>query len=322
MTFTVVRLLSPEERRKTLEADLRAGLGSTPRWLSPIWLYDECGSALYDEITRLPEYYPTRREQAIFDANADEIVRLAQCDTLVELGSGTSEKTHELLDAMVRAGSLRAFVGLDVSEEVLVASTKAIASEYDVDVTAVVADFHRHLDLLPLDGKRLIAFLGGTIGNFEREQRVEFLSDLARSMTTDDALLLGTDLVKDRKRLIAAYDDRAGVTAAFNLNVLSVINREFHADFDISKFIHVACFDDEHSWIEMRLRAVSDQTVRVADLDMTLRFIEGEEIRTEISTKFRNDVLDAELVAAGLSIDATFTDPGADFRVTLARRKG
>jgi dimethylhistidine N-methyltransferase len=322
MTFTIERLLSPEDRRRTLEADLRAGLVGTPRSLSPIWLYDERGSALYDEITHLPEYYPTRREQAIFDAHADEIIELARCDTLVELGSGTSEKTHGLLDAMARTHSLRRFVALDVCEPILVASSEAIAREYDIDVTAVVADFHAHLGLLPQDGRRLIAFLGGTIGNFEREQRMDFLSDLAQSMRVDDALLLGTDLVKERRRLVAAYDDSAGVTAAFNLNVLAVINAEFGADFDLTHFSHVALFDEEHSWIEMRLRSVCDQRVTIAALDMTLDLAAGEEIRTEISTKFQNDVLDGELVAAGFSIDGVFTDPDGDFRVTLARPKG
>lgn len=322
MTFSVERLLSADERRATLEADLRAGLDSSHKWLSPIWLYDERGSALYDEITRLPEYYPTRREQAIFDASADEIIAAARCDSLVELGSGTSEKTRELLDAMVRAGSLQRFVALDVSEEVLVSSAASIAEEYGVEVTAVVGDFHAHLPLLPKEGRRLVAFLGGTIGNFDPASRRTFLAELAAAMTTDDALLLGTDLVKDRKRLVAAYDDAAGVTAAFNRNVLAVINHEFGANFDLERFEHVALFDEANSWIEMRLRSLGTQRVTVPALGMSIVFADGEEIRTEISTKFRHEVIDAELSSAGFGIEEVYTDPDGDFRVSLARLKG
>ena len=321
MTFSIERLLSSEERRATLEADLRAGLGSSPKWLSPIWLYDERGSELYDEITRLPEYYPTRREQAIFDAYADEIIAAAGCDSLVELGSGTSEKTRELLDAMVRANTLARFVALDVSEEVLVSSAASIADEYGVEVTAVVGDFHAHLPLLPKKGRRLIAFLGGTIGNFDPASRRSFLADLADAMTPADALLLGTDLVKDRARLVAAYDDAAGVTAAFDRNVLAVINTEFGANFDLDRFEHVACFDEERSWIEMRLRSVGAQRVDVPALGLTIEFADGEEILTEISTKFRHEVIDGELSAAGFGVEEVYTDPGGDFRVTLARLK-
>jgi len=321
VTFSIERLLSAEERRATLEADLRAGLGSSPKWLSPIWLYDERGSELYDEITRLPEYYPTRREQAIFDAYADEIIAVARCDSLVELGSGTSEKTRELLDAMVRAGSLARFVALDVSEEVLVSSAASIADEYGVEVTAVVGDFHAHLPQLPKQGHRLIAFLGGTIGNFDPASRRSFLAELAGAMTPDDALLLGTDLVKDRARLVAAYDDSAGVTAAFDRNVLAVINTEFGANFDLSRFEHVARFDEEHSWIEMRLRSLGAQAVDVPALGLSLDFADGEEILTEISTKFRHEVIDGELSAAGYGVEEVYTDPDGDFRVTLARLK-
>jgi L-histidine N-alpha-methyltransferase len=319
MTFTVERLLSPEARRATLAADLRAGLERTPRSLSPIWLYDERGSELYDEITRLPEYYPTRSERAIFKNYADKIVALARCDTLIELGSGTSDKTHELLRAMKRQLLLERYVALDVSEEILITSTAAIAEEYGIDVTAVVADFHAHLGELPRTGRRLFAFLGGTIGNFEPEARLGFLSALAGSMRAEDAFLLGTDLVKDRGRLVAAYDDAAGVTAAFDLNVLAVINTEFGANFDLDAFTHRALFDEENSWIEMRLRSTADQRVEIPSLGLVVELAEGEEIRTEISAKFRHESLDDELEAAGLSIEGVFTDPAGDFRLTLAR---
>jgi L-histidine N-alpha-methyltransferase len=322
MTFELVRLLSPEDRRATLEADLRTGLAASPRWLSPIWLYDERGSALYDEITRVPEYYPARTEQAIFDTHADEMMALAGCDTLVELGSGTAEKTRMLLDAMVRAHTLRAFVALEVSEEILVSSARAIAEGYGIDVTAIVGDFCVHLPDLPEGGRRLFAFLGGTVGNFDPPSRMQFLATLAHTMAPEDALLLGTDLVKDRARLLAAYDDAQGITAAFDRNVLAVINAEFDGNFDLDNFVHRAVFDEEHSWIEMRLRAQRPQRVVLAGLGLTLDFAEGEEIRTEISTKFRPADLDAELVTAGFATEAVFLDPRGDFRVTLARRKG
>jgi L-histidine Nalpha-methyltransferase len=322
VTFRTIHLLGPEDRRRTLEADLRAGLETRPLRLSPIWLYDERGSELFDEITRLPEYYPTRSEQEIFDAHAAEIVEMAQCDTLVELGSGTSEKTRTLLDALAAAGTLRHFVALDVSEEILVASAEAIHRAYDVDVTAVVGDFTAHLDAIPAGGRRLFAFLGGTIGNFEPAARADFLGSLCESMTPEDVLLLGTDLQKDRARLVAAYDDAAGVTAEFEKNALAVVNTAFGADFDLDRFQYVARFDEEHGWIEMALVAIGAQRVAIPGLDLTLDLDDGEEIRTEVSTKFLPPTLDAELVAAGFSTEGIFTDRAGDFRVTLARPKG
>ena len=320
MSLVVETLISPETRRQLLEEDLRTGLASSPKWLSPIWLYDELGSQLFDEITRLPEYYPTRREQAILTAHCDEIVALAGCSALVELGSGTSEKTRTLLDAMVRASRLHHFVALDVSEEILVESARAVQIDYGVDVTAFVADFQSHLHLLPGAGDRLFAFLGGTIGNFDPKMRQQFYGDLGEVMADSDYLLLGTDLVKDRDRLVAAYDDAAGVTARFNRNVLSVINNEFGANFDLGAFAHVALFDIDNSWIEMRLRSLVDQHARIPGLDLEVAFARGEEIRTEISTKFRATELDAELAGAGFDVVAAFTDPAGDFRLTLVRR--
>ena len=322
MTYRTIRILSPEARQAALAADLRAGLVERPRRLSPIWLSDVRGSELFDEITRLPEYYPTRREQAIFDERATEIVGAARCDTLVELGSGTSSKTRALLDAMAAAGSLAGFVALDVAEETLAAATGEIHDAYGVPVTAVVADFSAHLDVLPTGGRRLFVFLGGTIGNFEPEPRAAFLAALRDAMGDGDALLLGTDLVKDPARLVAAYDDAAGVTAEFEKNALAVVNREFGADFHVDRFSYVARYDEERCWVEMALRSEGDQHVTIPGIHLEIDLADGEEIRTEVSTKFRPGGVDAELVAAGLLTQAAWTDPDGDFRVTLARPKG
>ena len=303
------------DRVAAMAHDVRTGLTATPKVLPPVWFYDERGSELFDEITRLPEYYPTRAEQAILERHADEIAATAQATTLVELGSGTSEKTRLLLDAMV---GLEQFVPLDVSEETLRHAASDISGEYDLPVHAVVGDFHRHLRDLPRDGRRMVAFLGGTIGNFTPEQRHRFLMDLDATMDHDEWLLLGTDLVKDEGRLVAAYDDAQGVTAEFNKNVLRVINNELGGDFDPDGFEHVALWDAERSWIEMRLRSLRDQHVRVADLDLEVDFAAGEELQTEISTKFTPDGIRQDLWEHGFVVEASWTDPAGDFLLTLS----
>lgn len=317
--------LAPDATARALEADVRAGLGATPKTLPPKWFYDDRGSELFDEITRLPEYYPTRRERAILDAHGPEIAARTGADTLVELGSGTSEKTRLLLDALTSAGTLTRFVPFDVSEQTLRDAAAAVATEYPgVTVHAVVGDFERHLDRIPAPtapgARRVVAFLGGTIGNLTPDMRAAFLADLARGLGPGDALLLGTDLVKDTDRLVAAYDDAAGVTAAFNRNVLSVVNRSLHADFDPAAFAHVARWDADEEWIEMWLRTDAGGSVRVADLDLTVGFAPGEAIRTEISAKFRRERVAAELAAAGLSVAGWWTDPAGDFALSLSHR--
>jgi L-histidine N-alpha-methyltransferase len=312
--------LGPDDWERSLRADALSGLTADPKVLSPTWLYDERGCELYDEITRLPEYYPTRTERSILVAHALEIASMARADTLVELGSGTAEKTRILLDAMTITGLLRRYVPFDVAEPTLRAAAHEIADEYAIDVEGVVGDFHRHLDRIPRGGRRLIAFLGGTIGNLAPQQRADMLSSLAATMEPGDALLLGSDLVKDRARLVAAYDDRAGVTAAFDKNVLAVLNRELGADFDLDRFAHVARFDEEHEWIEMRLRSLGAQTVHVPALELTLHFADGEELRTEISAKFRPEGVRAELEAAGLVPTGWWTDEAGDFGLSLAMR--
>jgi len=305
----------------TLAADVRAGLTRSPKELPPKWFYDDRGSQLFDEITRLPEYYPTRAERAILGARAAEIADVSGADTLVELGSGTSEKTRLLLGALADAGTLRRFVPFDVSEATLRTAAHAVGEEYGVTVHAVVGDFERHLGALPDGGVRLIAFLGGTIGNLAPGPRAAFLDDLAGRLRPGDTLLLGTDLVKAVDRLEAAYDDAAGVTAEFNRNVLRVINRALGADFAPERFDHVARWDPAEAWIEMRLRARGAQQVRVADLDLTVEFADGEELRTEISAKFTPERVERELAAAGFALQRWWTDPAGDFGVSLATRR-
>ena len=311
--------LGPDDAHEALREDVLAGLSTTPKRLPPKWFYDEYGSVLFDEITRLPEYYPTRAERSVLSQHAVDIARASAATTLVELGSGTSEKTRLLLDALRDAGTLRRFIPFDVDRSILMSASASVAEDYPgVEVEAVCGDFERHLAQLPRGGRRLVAFLGSTIGNLEPAPRARFLSDLARTLDPGDALLLGTDLVKEPARLVAAYDDAAGVTAAFNRNVLYVINRELKADFDVDSFDHVALWDADHEWIEMRLRARTRQVVNLAELDVGVVFEAGEEVRTEVSAKFRPHGVDAELAAAGLRRTHWWTDPAGDFGVSLS----
>jgi L-histidine N-alpha-methyltransferase len=312
--------LDPSDLRDGLLADARAGLTATPKSLPPKYFYDERGSELFERITELPEYYPTRAERAALAAHAADIAAVVGAKTLVELGSGSSEKTRLLLDALHRSGTLARFVPLDVSESALRAAAGAIDSEYrDIEVHAIVADFTAHLDRLPGGDGRLVAFLGGTIGNFPPVDRHRFLRDLRDILDPGEWLLLGTDLVKDPATLVAAYDDSAGVTAEFNRNVLRVLNRELGGDFDVEAFKHVALWDADQEWIEMRLRASRNMTVTLPALDLEVGFVTGEELRTEISAKFRRDGVRAELVTAGFRPTHWWTDPAGRFALSLAR---
>lgn len=311
----------PDEFGPALASDVRSGLTADPKTLPPKWFYDDVGSALFDEITRLPEYYPTECERQILRDRAGTIAAVSGADTLVELGSGTSDKTRVLLDAMADAGTLERYVPFDVAEGTLREAADMIASRYPgVVVHGVVGDFERHLDRIPGGGRRVFALLGGTVGNFTPAERRRLLGQIAATMAPGDSFVLGTDLVKDRRRLVAAYDDAAGVTAAFNVNVLSVLNRELGADFDPDAFEHVARFDDHHEWIEMRLRSKADQTVRVADLDLVVHFDAGEELRTEISAKFRRSGVVDELASVGLDLACWWTDEAGDYALSLSRR--
>ena len=324
MTITLDIHLDELDMERALRDDVHRGLTATPKVLPPKWFYDDRGSVLFDEITRLDEYYPTRRESEILQAHSHDIASLSGADTLVELGSGTSTKTRLLLDALREARQLRAFVPFDCSEATLRAASETIADAYPgVGVHAVVGDFERHLGLLPngIAGRRLVAFLGGTIGNLAPAERAKFLSELAGGLDDGDHLLLGTDLVKDRDRLVAAYDDARGVTGEFNRNVLHVINRSLDANFAPDRFDHVAEWNDAEEWIEMRLRSQILQLVQIRDLDLQVGFGEGEEMRTEISAKFRREGVEAELAAAGFELTRWWTDAAGDFALSLSVRR-
>lgn len=312
------RFLTADDLAKTLRKDVREGLSGTPKTLPPKWFYDERGSELFEEITRLEEYYPTRREREILAARAPGIAAATGARTLLELGAGSGEKTRVLLDAL--AGTLRTYVPVDVSGDFLEQAAAGIAADHPgLAVRAVAADYEQHLPLLPGGERRLIAFLGGTIGNMPPAERIGFLGALRATMDEGDFLLLGADLVKDPERLVRAYDDAAGVTAEFNRNVLSVVNRELDADFDIGAFEHVAVWNAAEEQIEMRLRSLRAQDVRVGGLDLDVSFAEGEETRTEISAKFRRERLEAELGAAGMELAEFWTDEAGDYSLSLAR---
>ncbi|MEY2425163.1 MAG: L-histidine Nalpha-methyltransferase [Actinomycetota bacterium] len=299
-----------------LKSDVVRGLSATPKTLSPTWFYDQRGCELYDEITRLPEYYPFRAERSILANHAKDIVMATQLDTLVELGSGTSEKTRFLLDAMEMPAT---YVPFDVAEGTLRDTAEKLQAEYpQLEIHGLVGDFAHDLVHIPRGGRRLIALLGGTIGNLTPAERSTMLTTLRAGMVAGDSFLLGTDLVKDRARLVAAYDDAAGVTAAFNLNVLTHLNRELHADFDVDGFAHRAIFNEEHQWIEMHLVSQRDQTVRIEALDFDVPFTEGEVLRTEISAKFTPAGVNDELRNAGMSVMDQWTDDDGDFLLTVA----
>jgi L-histidine N-alpha-methyltransferase len=316
------RRLPPGFLEEALRADARTGLTAEPKSLPPKWFYDAQGSALFDKITELPEYYPTRAEREILRARSAGIAALTRARTLVELGSGSSDKTRLLLDALRSCRTLSCYVAVDVSEAALVAAGDALASSYPgLDVRAVVSDFTEDLGL-PAPGEapgpRLVAFLGSTIGNFAPDERAAFLARIRAGMADGDSFLLGTDLVKDPATLVAAYDDASGVTASFNKNVLAVLNAELGADFDLDEFEHVAVWDPASEWIEMRLRSLAAQTVHLPGIGLTADFADGEEMRTEISAKFRRAGVEAELASAGLAMRSWWTDPAAQFALSLS----
>ena len=321
MGFTLSNYLAADSAARALRDDVSHGLRQNPKSLPPKWFYDSVGSELFDRITRLPEYYPTRTEAQILRAEAPAIAAASAADTLVELGSGTSEKTRLLLNAMRDAGSLSRFVPFDVDAGVLESAGSALQKEYPtLQIDAVCGDFEEHLAKIPAGGRRLFVFLGSTIGNLTPQPRARFLAALADVLQPGDSLLLGTDLVKDTERLVRAYDDSAGVTARFNRNVLAVLNRELGADFDVDSFDHVARWNPEEERIEMWLRAAAAQHVTVAALGLAVDFAAGEEMLTEVSCKFRPEHVARELADAGLRRTHWWTDSAGDFAVSLAVR--
>jgi dimethylhistidine N-methyltransferase/ergothioneine biosynthesis protein EgtC len=317
--LVVQRCLPDGFMARSLREDARAGLTASPKSLPPKWFYDERGSELFDKITLLEEYYPTRAERAILRSAAGQIAAATQADTLVELGSGAADKTRLLLDALRAGGTLRGYVPVDVSESALIAGARRVRGEYPgLTVRAVVSDFEEYLGLPAGEGRRLVAFLGSTIGNLIPAQRAAFLSALRARLQPSDALLLGTDLVKDPSVLLAAYDDSAGVTAAFNKNILAVLNSELGADFDPDTFEHVAYWDAGAEWIEMRLRSTIDQRVTLPEIGLAVTFAAGEQMRTEVSAKFRPDGVARELAAAGFSMQSWWTDEAGRFGLSLS----
>ncbi|MGH9100494.1 MAG: L-histidine N(alpha)-methyltransferase [Acidimicrobiales bacterium] len=311
--------LSEDDLRDALVRDVAAGLGGARKSLPPKWFYDEVGSKLFEEITELPEYYQTRAERTLLELHAADIASLTRSDTLVELGAGSCEKTRLLLDALSREGELRRYVPFDVSARFLQESAASIAREYHgLQVHAVVGDFSCHLGTIPSDGTRVVAFLGGTIGNLMPAQRRAFLAALRDSMKPSDHLLLGTDLLKDVSKIVAAYDDASQVTARFNRNVLSVVNRELDADFVPERFDHVVRWDPFAHWIEMRLRSDRDQLVHVDALGLVVHFADGEDLLTEISAKFTPSGIAAELGHAGFVVERQWGADEGEFLLTLA----
>ncbi|MEU6553833.1 L-histidine N(alpha)-methyltransferase [Streptomyces sp. NPDC046915] len=312
----VTRTLPEDATDAALRADVRLGLTATPKTLPPKWFYDARGSELFEQITELPEYYPTRAEREILTTRSGEIASATGARTLVELGSGSSEKTRYLIDALT---GLRVYVPVDVSESALTQAGQALVGERpELEVHALIADFTAALALPDTPGPRVVAFLGGTLGNLLPAERARFLASVRALLSPGDALLLGTDLVKEEDVLVRAYDDAAGVTAEFNKNVLAVVNRELGADFDPGAFEHVALWDAENEWIEMRLRSRAAQTVKIPALDLAVDFAAGEELRTEVSAKFRRDGITTELALAGLDLTHWWTDSQGRFALSLS----
>jgi len=319
MAYTIDVHLSPEEVRKQMRSDAVAGLQGEEKSIPAVWFYDERGSRLFEVITQLPEYYPTRAERALLQQNAAAIAELSKSDTLVELGAGACDKTRVLLTALQDAGTLSRYVPFDVSDEFLRDAATTLSEEFDtLDIHLVIGDFHHHLAEIPTEGRRMVAFLGGTIGNLTPAQRARFLFDLNCTMSSDDSLLIGTDLVKDRERLVAAYDDAAGVTADFNRNVLRVLNDQLGGDFDPELFRHVALWNEDEQWIEMRLRAEEPTEVSLTGAGITVRFDEGEDLLTEISSKFTPERVENELTQAGFVLDGMWGAEEGEFLLSLA----
>ncbi|MDT7556540.1 MAG: L-histidine Nalpha-methyltransferase [Pseudonocardiales bacterium] len=320
MTSAVLDVyLSESDAEAELRSDARFGLTAVPKVLQPKWFYDAAGSEIYERITALPEYYPFNAEREILRAQAGQIAAASGAEALVELGSGSSEKTRLLLDALSTHGTLRSYLPLDVSEAALREATSALAVDYPrLMVHGIVGDFTRHLSRIPAAGKRLLAFLGGTIGNLMPEDRAVFLRNARAVLRPGEQLLVGVGLVIDPAVMVPAYDDSQGVTADFNRNVLRVLNRELGADFDVDAFEHLALWNAEREWIEMRLRATRRMTVHVAELGLHVPFAEGEEMRTETSAKFRPAGLRAELTGTGFELTELWTDSRQRFALALA----
>lgn len=302
-----------------LAEDVRTGLSTQPKELPPKYFYDERGSRLFEDITSLPEYYPTRAEQEILDRVGAEMIATVKPQELVELGPGSARKTHALLHPMITGGHGHTYVPVDVSETAVRGAAARLARAYgDLEIHGVVGDFEQDLERLKHNGRRrLVVFFGGTLGNLDRGQRRAFLGRMRGLLEPEDRLLIGTDLVKDEATLEAAYNDAAGVTAEFNRNVLRVINTNLDGDLDPARFDHVARYHEGKQRIEMRLRSREPQTARIDALDMDVNFDRGEDILTEISCKFTREGLTREYAAVGLELESWHTDARNRFALSL-----
>jgi L-histidine Nalpha-methyltransferase len=314
--------LPPNWSSAGIHDEVVRALTRRPAILAPKWLYDDRGSQLFDEITRLPQYYATEAERSILKTRANEVASATGADTVIELGSGTSDKTRTLLDAFWSTGQLRRFVPLDVSQQMLLDAAARLSQRYKgLEVHAVVGDFTRHLQYLPPSGRRLVAFLGGTIGNFYVEERRAFLGALADRLGPGESLLLGIDLLKPIQRIVDAYDDPSGVTATFIANVLHVLNREAAANFDVGAFDYVPLWDNREHRMDLRLRPAEPQVVHLSALGVDVEFAAGEELHVEISAKFEPAQMSEELSELGFETTARWTDEHGDFGLLLATRR-
>ncbi|MGD8496161.1 MAG: L-histidine N(alpha)-methyltransferase, partial [Gemmatimonadales bacterium] len=318
----VRNLLDEQGSPFELAADARRGLTSHPKTMPPKYLYDDRGSELFERITGVPEYYQTRTERGILQRVAPLVVDRVRPTVLIEFGSGSAFKTRVLLEEMRRAGRLEGYGMLDVSESASRTAAAALIRDYPrLSIECVITDFE-HSQPLPFRGsRRLLAFLGSTIGNFELDAAHEFLGGVAARLQHEDAFLIGFDLVKEREDLLRAYDDAAGITAAFNLNLLRVLNRELDADFDLDAFEHRVRYDESHARIEMHLVSRRTQVVRLGALDLVVEFAKGETICTELSHKYTRRSVEALLEEAGLVLDLWETDPDGRFALCLARKR-
>ena len=319
---TISHLSEPADFRSELAADVMSGLTSTPKAIPSKYFYDALGSELFEQITHQSEYYLTRAEREIIEAHADEFMRIAAPEELVEIGSGSSIKTRLLIDAMRRAGTGRRYVPIDISEDALMAAAQELCADYLwLEIAALVGDFHSDLPKAPRRGTRLVAFLGSTIGNLRAHERSAFLGEVRSMLEAGDHFLLGIDLVKDADTLVAAYNDAAGVTAAFTRNILTVLNRELDADFDVAAFTHRPVWNPTDACMEAWLEAERDMTVSVSALGLTVNVQAGERIHTEVSCKFTRETVTAMFAGSGMEVDGWFTDPDNRFAMVLARPK-
>lgn len=317
----VCRAVRPTKPVPSLTDDVTAGLFSARKQLPAKYFYDDRGSGLFDRICDEPEYYPTRTEDALLEQSADDIIAIVAPSRIIEFGSGMSRKIRHLFNACSRHECYPTYVPFDVCDDVMIKSGEELSEKYSwLDVAPLSGDYTAGLGNIPVDdGKNLLMFLGGTIGNFTEEQGIAFLREVRELMSSSDQLLLGADRVKQPEILHAAYNDVAGITAEFNLNLLDVLNRELGADFDRSKFEHYAFYNPEQNQIEMHLVCMDDQDVWFEALDRSLEFKEGDAIRTEISRKFTRETLEKLLISAGFQIESHYEASSHPFSLVLAR---